>query len=160
MRKEGSEFGILAFNSLPDDALSNTDWREGVLIVKPENIEPAYVFLRQYLILKKDLEMTFEEKFLELNVKETVMQELQNAIRSGELDRLIQGIDASADKLDDEFTKMERYLEKVIKSGRRETKKIRDCTMNIMSNHVEKIRMQLLDQFQSTLESRELEKTQ
>jgi len=150
MKKQSTEFGILATQTLPDDALNDTLWKDGVLIVKPENIEPAYVYLRQFLIMKKELRMKYDQKMSTLEVKDMVVQELQNSIKSGELDALIERINKSTGKIDDELIKAEKYMDKHIRALRMETKRIRECTTDLMSNHVEKIRMQLMDQINET----------
>jgi hypothetical protein len=46
--------------------------------------------------------------------------------------------------------KTESYFEKTIKTMRRETRSIRDSSTEIMSKHVEKIRMQLMETVDST----------
>lgn len=150
MKKQSTEFGILATQTLPDDALNDTVWQDGVLIVKPENIEPAYVYLRQFLIMKKELQMKYDQKMSTLEVQDMVVHELQNSIRSGELDALIKRINESTVKIDGELLKAENYLGKHIRALRMETNRIRDCTTDLMSNHVEKIRMQLMDQINET----------
>lgn len=150
MKNQSTEFGILATQTLPDDALNDTVWKDGVLIVKPENIEPAYVYLRQFLIMKKELQMMYDQKMSMLEVKDLVVHELQNSIRSGELDALIKRINESTGKIDDELVKAEKYMIRHIRALRLETKRIRECTTDLMSNHVEKIRMQLMEQMNET----------
>lgn len=145
MEKENTQFGILASSTLPDDALNETIWKDGILIVKPQHIETAYIFLRQYLILSTQLEMEHRERLSGLEVREFVMHELQNAIRSGELDAIIEAINMSTDAINSHLARAEQYIAGHFKKVRRETKRIQDYTSRLMINHIEKIRMQLLD---------------
>lgn len=73
---------------LPDDALNKAIWRDGVLVVNVEHIEPAYVFLREYVKLKRALEKEYSTKIKQLEVRDQILEELKNAITSGELDAI------------------------------------------------------------------------
>jgi len=131
---------------LPDDALNNTTWRDGVLVVNVEYIEPAYIFLREYLKLKRALEEEYSTKITQLEVRDQILEELKNAITSGELDAIIERINTATLNIDNKISKVENYLSRIFKNIRKNTCNIRDLTNKLISEHIEKIRTQLIQQ--------------
>lgn len=146
MEKESTEFGILATRTLPDDALNSTSWREGVLIVDIQHIEPAYVFIREFLRIKKTLEAEYSTKIERLEVRDQILEELKKAISSGELDSIIDRIDEATLDIENTIAKVENYLSRTFKHMRKDTGKIRELTSRLVSEHIEKIRTQLIQQ--------------
>lgn len=139
MEREGTEFGILATKVLPDDALNNTTWRDGVLVVNVEHIEPAYIFLREHLKLKRALEEEYSTKIKQLEVRDQILEELKNAITSGELDAIIERINTSTLNIDNKISKAENYLSRLFKNIRKDAGNIRHLTNKLISEHIEKI---------------------
>jgi len=144
MEKESTKFGILATRTLPDDALNGTVWRNNVLIVKLEYVELAYIFVREHLKLKKSLEKEYSRKFSQLEVRDQILEELKKAITSGELDRIIERINKATFRIDNEVSKAENYMKRVFKSIRKNANSIREITSELVSDHIEKIRTQLI----------------
>jgi predicted restriction endonuclease len=146
MKKESTDFGLIATSTMPEDALNNTIWRDGVLIVNVERIEPAYIFMREHLKLKKALEDEYSAKINQLEVRDQILEELKKSITSGELDVIIDRIDASISNIEVTIAKTENYLSQVFKNMRKETSKIRELASKLVSEHIEKIRTQLIQQ--------------
>jgi len=146
MEKENTEFGILATSAMPDDALNNTVWRNGVLVVNVDNIEPAYIFLREYLKLKKALEQEYSTKIKHLEVRDQILEELKNAITSGELDSIIERINKTTLDIDNTISKAENYMSRVFKTIKKDSSRIREFAERLVSEHIEKIRVQLIQQ--------------
>ena len=146
MEKECTEFGILATKTLPEDMLSNTIWRDGVLVVKLEHIEPAYIFMRELLKLKRALEGEYSTRVKQLEVRDQILEELKNTITSGELDSIIERIDTATLNIDNTISKTENYLSRIFKNIRKDTGNIRDLTSKLISDHIEKIRTQIIQQ--------------
>ena len=151
MEKENTKFGMLVSQVFPDDALNETEWRNGVLIVKPEHIESAYYYMRRYLILSAQLETAYQSKLQRLEVRDQVIQELRDSVSNGELDDLIEKINTVTLGMDESFSKIESYLEQRFRSLKKETGKIRGYAAQIMSDHIEKIRMHLIDEINQIL---------
>lgn len=145
MDKEGTEFGIVATTVLPDDALSFTAWRKGVLIVKLDYLEIAYVFVRETLKLKKHLEDDYGARLAQLDVKEQILQELKDAVMNGELDTIIKSINDSTIEIDSSVAKVENMMERLFRSIKKNTSKIRECAAKLVTEHIEKIRVQLIN---------------
>jgi uncharacterized protein YdcH (DUF465 family) len=145
MDKENTEFGIVATTTIPDDSLSHTTWKDGVLIVKLDYIEPAYIFIREYLKLKKHLEDDFAAKLAQLDVKEQVLQELKDAITSGQLDSIIASINDLTINIDGSVAKIENNLQRLFRAITKDTSKIREFTARLVAEHIEKIRVQLVN---------------
>jgi len=147
MERECTEFGILATKTLPHDALNNyTTWIDGVLVVKLEHVEPAYIFTRKYLKLKRTLEEEYSTKIKQLEVRDQILEELKNAITSGELDSIIQQINTTTLNIDNTLTTAENYLLRKFKNIRKDTGNIRKLTDKLINEHIEKIRTQLIQQ--------------
>lgn len=145
MDKEGTEFGIVATTVLPDDALSFTAWRKGVLVVKLDYLEIAYIFLRETLKLKKHLEDDYGARLAQLGVKEQILQELKDAVMNGELDSVIKSINDSTIEIDSSVAKVENMMKRLFRSITKNTSKIRECAAKLVTEHIEKIRVQLIN---------------
>lgn len=146
MEREITKFGILATKTLPDDALNSTVWRDGVLVVKLDHVEPAYIFMREHLKLKKALEEEYSTKLSKLEVRDQILEELKKAITSGELDAIIERINNATLGIDNEVSKVENYLGRFFKNVRKNTNIIREFSGKLINDHIEKIRTQLIQQ--------------
>lgn len=146
MERENTEFGILATTVLPNDALNNTMWKANVLVVNVDHIEPAYIFLREYLKLSRNLQQEFAGKIKQLEVRDQILEELKNAITSGELDSIIDEINSKTLNIENTVAKTENYLSQMFRQLRKDTFKIRELTSKLISEHIEKIRTQLIQQ--------------
>jgi hypothetical protein len=146
MDRENTEFGILATSAMPDDSLNYAVWRNGVLTVNIDYIEPAYIFLREHLKLKKTLEQNYSAKIKNLEVKDQILEELKKSITSGELDSIIQRLNKTTLNIDNTISKAENYLTRVFKTIKKDSSKIRECAERLVTEHIEKIRIQLLQQ--------------
>jgi len=146
MARENTEFGILATTVLPDDALNNTIWKDGVLVVNVDCIEPAYIFLREHLKLKRALQQEYQGKIKQLEIRDQILEELKSAVTSGVLDTIIEEINSKTLNIENTVAKTENYLSQMFKQLRKDTFKIRELTTKIMSEHIEKIRIQLIQQ--------------
>jgi len=143
MEKEGTEFGILATTTLPDDALNFTAWRDGVLVVKLDYVETAYVFMRELLRTKTQLKIEYDGKIAQLEVKDQILQELKDSVTNGELDKIISRVNELSLAIDDSAVKLEQYIKRHIKEIKTSSKKIRDMTSLLVNDYIEKIRTQL-----------------
>lgn len=146
MEKENTEFGILATSALPDDALNNTTWRDRILVVNIDNVEPAYIFIREYLKLKKDLEQQYSAKINQMEAQDQILEELKKAITSGELDSIINQINTATLDIENTIAQSENYMLRVFKHMRKDTGKIRELAGRLVSEHIEKIRTQIIQQ--------------
>lgn len=143
MEKENTKFGILATTTLPSDALSYTTVIDGVTVVKIDQIEPAYIFLREYLILRSSLEKEHIVKMKQLEATDQVLLELTQAISNGELDRIIETVDGLTENIDTKVNKADNYINTLLKGIKRSTQKIRDLMAKLISDHIEKMRLQM-----------------
>lgn len=139
MQKESTPFGILATTSLPDDTLSYTTWIDDVLVVKLDYLESAYIFVREYVKLKRILGREYREKVKEFEVKNRVLVELRNAIVNKQLDVIIGKIDLVASEIDGIADSLEKVPEKI----RKKTKRIRKLTTTLVEDHINVIRKKL-----------------
>ena len=115
------------------------------LAVKLNYIEPAYVFIREYLKLKKHLQDDYAAKVSQLDVKETVLQELKDAITSGQLDSLISSINLLTIEIDTSIAKVDNSLKRLFSAIAKDTNRIREFTARLVMEHIEKIRVQLVN---------------
>ena len=146
MHKENTEFGILATSAMPDDSLNNTVWRNGILVVNIDYVEPAYIFLREHLKLKKTLEQEYSARIMNLEVRDQILEELKNAIINGELDSIIDSINKTTLDIDNTVSKAENYLTRIFRDLKKDSSKIRQLAERLVSEHIEKIRVQLIQQ--------------
>jgi len=117
-----------------------------VLIVKLDYIEPAYIFAREYLKLKRHLVDSYAAKVEQLDVKEQVLQEPKDAVTSGQLDSIITSINELTVNIDGSVAKVENSLQKLFRAITKDTSKIRESTARLFSEHIEKIRVQLISE--------------
>jgi len=144
MRREGTNFGIIATTAMPDDSLSYAGWVDGVLVVKVEHLEPAYLFARSFLVMSRRLEQEYSAKLQRLEVREQVMRKLRETVTDGRLDEVIEGIHGHVAKIEDAANKAENYLVNTLLAGiRRSTGKIRELAAKLVNEYIEKIRLQL-----------------
>lgn len=143
MEKENTEFGILATTTMPSDALSYTTMVDGVAIVQIDHIEPAYLFLRQYLVLKNSLEKEHTMRMKRLEIKDQVLLELRQAISNGELDKIIETVNGLTESIDTKVNRADIYLTALFKGIKKSTQKIRDLMVKLISDHIEKMRLQV-----------------
>ena len=80
MARKGTQFGMVATTAMPSDALGDSVMIDGVLVVNVNSVEIAYVFLREYLIAKAQLETEYQSKLSRLKVGEQVLHELRNVV--------------------------------------------------------------------------------
>lgn len=144
MEKENTEFGIIATTAMPDDAVTYSTWRDGVLVVKLDYVEASYLFTREYLVLKKSLESEYATKLQQLEVRDQILQELKESVKNGELDTIIETIDSVTLAIDQSVSKAEHSITLLFRGIAKNTKKIRELTAKLISEHIEKIRTQLL----------------
>lgn len=146
MAKENTEFGILATSAMPDDSLNYTVWRDGILIVNIDYVESAYIFLREHLKLSKTLEQEYSARMCNLEVRDQILEELKNAISNGELDSIIKRINKTTLDIDKTVANAENYMTRVFKTIKKDSSRIREYAERLASEHIEKIRVQLLQQ--------------
>ena len=61
-----------------------------------------------------------------------------------QLDRIIERINKATFRIDNEVSKAENYMKRVFKSIRKNANSIREITSELVSDHIEKIRTQLI----------------
>lgn len=143
MEKENTEFGILATTTMPSDALSYTTIIDGVTVVQIDHIEPVYLFLREYLVLKNSLEREHAMKMKRLEIKDQVLLELKQSISNGELDRIIETVNGLTENIDTKVNRADAYINTLFKGIKKGTQRIRDLMAKLISDHIEKMRLQL-----------------
>lgn len=149
MEKQNTEFGIIATTAMPSDALSYTTIIEGVIVVQIDHIEPAYLFLREYLALKKVLEKEHATKIKQLEVKDQVLLELKQAISDGKLDEIITTVNGLTESIDTSVNKADVYVNNLFKRIKKDTGKIRNLMAKLVNDHIEKAKLQLGIQMQA-----------
>jgi hypothetical protein len=149
MDRENTKFGIVVAETVPDDALSHTIWKDGVLIVKMEYLEPAYIFIREYLKLRVGLENNYQMRIKELDVEDQIIKELRDAVSNGELDLIISRIQESTIKIESLVGQIEKYLEGWSRRIRHQTQSITKETQRLVVEHIEKIRQQLMQSYEA-----------
>jgi len=70
---------------------------------------------------------------------------LKDAITSGQLDSIIKLMHDLAVSIDGSIAKVENSLQRLFRGITRGTSKIRGCTAKLISEHIEKIRIQLVN---------------
>lgn len=141
---------------MPDDALNNTTWRNGVLVVKPDYVEQAYIFMREYAKLKSKLENEHAARIRQLEVRDQILEELKNAVTSGQLDAIIECINTATLGIDSTVLKAESFLSRIFKDIKKGTSNIRELTNRLVSEHIEKIRTQLFQEPMPVLKAKSL----
>jgi hypothetical protein len=143
MAKRGTPFGIVATTALPSDALSNSLMIDGVLVVKVDQVDVAYLFMRQYLIAKQKLEREFQSRVSQLRVSEQVIQELRDSVNNGDLDEIIASIPHDADAIDDLVNNAVEYIRSLSGKVKKKTDHIRAQITKLVSNHIGVMRAKL-----------------
>src|SRR3989454_8365891 len=150
MAKRGTPFGIVATTAMPSDALSDSLLLDGVLVVKVDHVDVAYLFMRQYLIAKLKLEREYQSRVSQLQVSEQVIQDLRDSINNGELDEIISSVPRDADAIDDMINNAIEYIRTLSSKVKKKTDHIRAMTTKLMSNHIGVIRAKLAGDTDST----------
>jgi hypothetical protein len=143
MSKRGTPFGIIATTAMPSDALSDSQMIDGVLVVKVDHVEIAYLFMRQYLIAKLKLEREYQSKVSQLQVSEQVLQELRDSVNNGDLDEIIASMPHDADAIDDLVNNAVEYVRTLSARVKKKTDHIRSQMTRLASNHISVIRAKL-----------------
>jgi len=143
MEKENTEFGILATSTMPSDALSYTTIIDGVLVVRIDHIEPAYLFSREYLVLKRQLEKEHMTRMKQLKAEDQVLVELKQAISHGKLDEIIATVNGLTESIDTKINRADNYIDTLFKGIKRSTQQIRGLMTKLVNDHIEKMRLQL-----------------
>lgn len=144
MKKENMKFGILATKTMPSDALSYSVWRNDVLVVDLEHVEMAYLFMRAHLILKGNLEQEYNSKIKQLEISDQILQAIEEAVNDGQLNKIITDISKQTIAIDDAVANLETKIQRAFRKIRNHTGKTRTLVAQLMTNHIEKIRSQLV----------------
>lgn len=143
MSKIGTDFGMIATTAMPSDALSHSVMIDGVLVVKVDYVEIAYLFLREYLTTKAQLERNYRSKISQLKVGEEVIQELRNVINSGGLDQIITTVTEDTENIDSLVNRTVDYVQNLANQVKKKTGHIRAQVSKLMSDHIEVVRAKL-----------------
>src|SRR2546422_3444298 len=136
MAKRGPPFGIVATTAMPSDALSDSLMIDGVLVVKVDHVDVAYLFMRQYLIAKLKLEREYQSRVSQLQVSEQVIQELRDSVNNGDLDEIIASVPHDADAIDDLVNNAVEYIRSLSGKVKKKTDHIRAQITKLMANHI------------------------
>jgi len=149
MKRENTEFGILATTKMPDDALNYADWRTDALVVKLDYLEFAYLLMRKFLKLKRELEGEYSSKLNKMEFEERVLQELRESVTNGELDSIMGTINELTTHIDSTVSTIKAQITNKLgllqKRTNTDTDSIRDLINKLASSHIEKIRIQLME---------------
>ena len=145
MDEKATQFGILVTQSLPDDALTENVFRDGIMIVPLDNIEIAYTYARKYLILSYELEYQYQSRKDKASVKERVLQELRDSVTNGELDKLIKKVNDATLSIDETLRLMENYIGQRCTDIRKKTDSIRKISSQLFNEHISKIRTKIFE---------------
>lgn len=159
MDKKGTQFGILVTKSLPDDALTENVFREGILIVPLENLEIAYTYARKYLILGYQLESHYQSRNKKTSVKERILQELRDSISNGDLDKIIKKIDDVTLDIDEKVRLMETYIGQRCTDIRKNTDMIRRLSSQLLTEHISEIRTKIFEGMDSNIVENSIEQS-
>jgi len=143
MNTKGTQFGIIATTAMPSDALSDSMMLDGVLVVKVDYVDIAYLFLREYLTSKSKLEKEYQSKLSQLEVGEQVLQDLREVVNNGALDEIITSVTDTTTAIDTLTNSAIDYFERFGNRVKQKTGQIREQVGKLMSNHVEVIRAKL-----------------
>jgi len=116
---------------------------DGVTVVQIDHIEPAYLFLREYLALVNSLQREHRIRMKQLEIKDQIFLGLKQAISDGELDRIIEMVNGLTENIDTKVNRADAYFSNLLKGIKKSTQKIRDLMTRLISDHIEKIRLQL-----------------
>jgi DNA helicase TIP49 (TBP-interacting protein) len=81
-----------------------------------------------------------------LEVRDQILEELKKAITNGELDSIIDRLNKTTLHIDETISKAENYLNRFFRDIGKDSSKIRECSERLVSEHIEKIRVQLIQQ--------------
>ena len=143
MDRKGTQFGIIATTAMPSDALSDSMIMDGVLVVKVDHVDIAYLFMRAYLTSKSSLEREYQSKLSQLEVGERVIQDLRNVVNNGGLDQVIASVDESTNTIDSLTNSALDYMQRFANRLKQKTGHIRGQIGKLMSDHIEVIRAKL-----------------
>jgi hypothetical protein len=143
MAKRGTPFGIVATTAMPSDALSDSLMIDGVLVVKVDHVDVAYLFMRQYLIAKLRLEREYQSRVSQLQVSEQVIQELRGSVNNGDLDEIIASVPRDAEAIDELVNNAVEYIHSLSGKVKKKTDHIRAQITKLMSNHIGVMRAKL-----------------
>ncbi len=143
MAKKGTPFAIVATTAMPSDALSDSVIIDGVLVVKVDNVDTAYLFMRQYLIAKQRLEREYQSRLSQLEVGDQVIRELRDAVNQGELDEIIASVPQDADIIDTLVNNAVEYIRTLSGKVKKKTDHIRGQITTLMADHIGVIRAKL-----------------
>jgi len=143
MAKRGTPFGIVATTAMPSDALSDSLMIDGVLVVKVDYVDVAYLFMRQYLIAKLKLEREYQSRVSQLQVSEQVVQDLRNSVNNGDLDEIIASVPRDTDAIDELINNAVEYTRSLSGKVKKKTDHIRAQITKLMSNHIGVMRAKL-----------------
>jgi len=143
MDRKGTQFGIIATTAMPSDALSDSMMMDGVLVVKVDHVDIAYLFMREYLTSKSSLEREYQSKLSQLEVGERVMQDLRNLVNSGGLDQVIASVEEITNTIDNLTNSAVDYMQRFANRLKQKTGHIRGQVGKLMSDHIEVIRAKL-----------------
>ena len=143
MERKGTQFGMVATSAMPSDALSDSVMMDGVLVVKVDYVEIAYLFMREYLSAKARLEREYQSKLSQLRVGEQVLQELRSVINNGGLDQIIVTVTEDTDHIDSLVNKAVDYVQNLSTQLKKKTGHIRAQVTKLMSDHIQVIRAKL-----------------
>jgi transcription termination factor NusB len=116
---------------------------DGVLVVKVDYVDVAYLFMRQYLIAKLRLEREYQSKVSQLQVSEQVMQELRDSVNNGDLDGIIISVPHDVDAIDELVNNAVEYIRTLSGKVKKKTDHIRAQVTKLMSNHIGVMRAKL-----------------
>jgi len=159
MDEKRTQFGVLVTTSLPDDALTENVFREGILIVPLEHFEIAYTYARKYLILSSQLESQYQSRNNKINVTKRVLQELRDSVSNGELDKLIQKINNATLSIDETLRLMESYIGKNCTEIRKNTDSIRKISSQLLNEHISEIRTKIFEGMDSNIMENSIEQS-
>ncbi len=143
MTKKGTPFGIIATTVMPTDALSDSLMIDGVLVVKVDYVDIAYLFMRAHVITKSILEQEYQSKLSQLEVGEHVFQDLRNVVNSGGLDQIITSTVENTNTIDTLTNGALDYMQRFANRVKQRTGHIREQVGKLMSDHIEVIRAKL-----------------
>ena len=151
MDDKSTQFGILVTTSLPDDALTENVFREGILLVPLKNLEIAYTYARKYLILSSQLKSQYLSRNNKISVTKRVLQELRDSVSNGELDKLIQKINKATLSIDGTLRLLESYIGKHCTEIRKNTDSIRKISSQLLNEHISEIRTKIFEGMDSNI---------
>jgi len=143
MTKRGTEFGVIATTTMPSDALSDSEIVDSVLIVKLDNVELAYLFMRKYLLAKSELEREYQSRLSQIEVGEQVFQEIRTVVSNGVLDEIVNTVTEEANNIELLANKANDYIENLAAQLKKRTGHIRALVGTLLRDHIQVLRAKL-----------------